>query len=185
VTVTIRVDFLILTTFAALALLLGTPGCARRAAVAPPAPAAAPPVAAAPELPPPAEPPAPVVPPEMAPAFFDLDSNLLNGSARQALDDVAKVMRDNPAFLVTIEGHCDERGTTEYNMALGERRAFAAAQYLAMAGVTKGRIQMVSFGEERPFETGHDEFAWGMNRRAHFRVSQSTLSGVAPAEETK
>ena len=176
---TIRIDVLLLSTFAALALLVGTPGCARRAAVTPAAPAAAPPIATTPEPPAPVEPARPIPPPEMAPAYFGFDSHLLGESARAALDQVAKLMRDHKEFEVTIEGHCDERGTSEYNLALGERRAQAARQYLVMAGVAIERVQIVTFGEERPFESGYDEAAWASNRRAHFVVQQTTLSGGA------
>jgi peptidoglycan-associated lipoprotein len=179
VTVTIRIDVLLLSTMAVLALVVGTPGCARRAAVTPAAPAEAPPIATTPEPPAPVEPAAPIPPPEMDPAFFGFDSWLLGESARAALDQVAKLMRDHAEFEVTIEGHCDERGTTEYNLALGERRARAAREYLVMAGVASERVQIVTFGEERPFQAGHDETAWASNRRAHFVVQQATLSGGA------
>jgi peptidoglycan-associated lipoprotein len=180
VTLTIRIDVLLLSTCAALALVVGTPGCARRAAVTPPAaPATAPPVATTPEPPAPVEPAAPIPPPTMDPAFFGYDSHLLGESARTALDQVAKLLRDHAEFEVTIEGHCDERGTSEYNLALGERRARAARQYLVMAGVPIERVQIVTFGEERPFQQGHDEAAWANNRRAHFVVQQATLSGGA------
>jgi peptidoglycan-associated lipoprotein len=72
---------------------------------------------------------------------------------------------------LTIEGHCDERGTTEYNLALGQRRADAARNYLVDLGIDGSRLSTISYGEERPFETGHDESAWSQNRRAHFRVT--------------
>ena len=177
---TLRIDYLLISTFVVGALLVGTPGCSKRAAVSPPAPAPPPPVATTPEEPAPVEPaPTPIKPPDMAPAFFSYDSNLLGESARAALDDVAKVMRDHPQFEVTIEGHCDERGTSEYNLALGERRANAAREYLVMAGVAREKIQVVTFGEERPFNDGHDEEAWAQNRRAHFVIQQATLSGGA------
>jgi len=177
--VTIRLDFFVIGAFAVVAIGLGTPGCSRRSAVAPPTPAEAPPAAAAPEEPAPVAPPTPVPPPEMAPAFFDFDSNLLGEQARNALDQVAKLMRDHAEFEVMIEGHCDERGTSEYNMALGERRATTAREYMVRAGVARERILVVSYGEERPFESGHDEAAWAKNRRAQFVVKHSTLSGGA------
>jgi peptidoglycan-associated lipoprotein len=69
---------------------------------------------------------------------------------------------------VTVEGHCDERGTTEYNIALGERRAHAAQQYMANSGLTNLKLTTVSYGKERPIATGHDEASWAKNRRAHF-----------------
>jgi peptidoglycan-associated lipoprotein len=178
VNVVIRLDYVLISTIAVAALVLGTPGCARRNAVAPAAPAEAPPVAAAPEEPVPVEPaPVPVAPPDMAPAFFEFDSHLIGDAGREALDQLAKLMREHSEFAVTIEGHCDERGPTEYNLALGERRALAARDYLVMSGVTGERIQIMSLGEERPFDFGHDEAAWAKNRRAHFVVKQATLVG--------
>jgi peptidoglycan-associated lipoprotein len=69
---------------------------------------------------------------------------------------------------ITIEGHCDERGTVEYNQALGEKRAQAARDYVVAAGIAASRIQIISYGKERPFDPGHDESAWSKNRRAHF-----------------
>jgi peptidoglycan-associated lipoprotein len=74
------------------------------------------------------------------------------------------------ALRVTIEGHCDERGTVEYNLALGQRRADATRSYLVDLGIESSRLSTISYGEERPFEMGHDETAWHENRRAHFRV---------------
>jgi peptidoglycan-associated lipoprotein len=115
----------------------------------------------------------------MAPAFFAFDSNLLSDSAREALDQVAKLMRDHSEFEVTIEGHCDERGTSEYNQALGDRRANAAREYLVTAGVAREHIQVISYGEERPFAEGHGEAVWALNRRAQFVVKQAMLSGGA------
>jgi len=73
---------------------------------------------------------------------------------------------------VTVEGHCDERGTVEYNLALGDQRAKTVADYLTTLGVSQDRLGSVSFGKERPVETGHDEAAWAKNRRAHFKVSR-------------
>lgn len=173
---TIRLDYLLLGAFGAIVIAIGTPGCSRHtAAVA--IPAEAPPVAAAPAAP--AEPSPPVTPPDMSPAFFSFDSNLLSDSAREALDQVAKLMRDHSEFEVTIEGHCDERGTSEYNQALGEGRAIAAREYLVTAGVAREHIQVVSYGEERPFATGHGEAVWALNRRDQFVVKQATLSAGA------
>lgn len=77
-------------------------------------------------------------------------------------------LRKNPATKVTIEGHCDERGSSEYNLALGERRARATRDYLVASGIAANRISTISFGKERPFALGHDESAWQWNRRAHF-----------------
>ena len=103
----------------------------------------------------------------MKPAFFDFDSYALRDDARKALDTDAQLLRDHSNLSITIEGHCDERGTAEYNQALGERRAQAARDYLAAAGVDASRIQIISYGKERPFDSGHDEQSWAQNRRAH------------------
>jgi peptidoglycan-associated lipoprotein len=157
---------------ATLALSLVSIGCARRAVEAPPEPASPPAieVAAPMETEPPAVEPVEAevsLPPDFDPAYFDFDSYALDPSARSALDRAAKVMRDRPELSIVIEGHCDERGTTEYNLALGERRASAARDHLMAAGVSGGRIRVISFGEERPFAAGGDEAAWAQNRRAH------------------
>jgi peptidoglycan-associated lipoprotein len=100
-------------------------------------------------------------------AYFDYDAYQLRDDARLALDGDAKMMRDHANASLLIEGHCDERGTPEYNLALGEKRANSARDYLVAQGVDNSRIETVSFGEERPFATGHDEQSWAQNRRAH------------------
>lgn len=105
-------------------------------------------------------------------AFFGFDSTTLDADARAALDTSARWLRDQPRVRVTIEGHCDERGTEQYNLALGDRRAETARQYLAALGVDPDRISTVSYGEERPFAHGSNEEAWQQNRRAHIRVEQ-------------
>jgi len=87
------------------------------------------------------------------------------------LDANAKLLRDNAGAGITIEGHCDERGTAEYNLALGEKRALAAKTYLVSLGVPADRVRTVSYGKEFPFDPGHDEGAWSKNRRAHFVVT--------------
>ncbi len=150
-------------------------GCAKKAVEAPPAPPPAPPVVQAEPTPtpPPAETPAPAPAPKVTAAdftdaFFDYDSYALREDARAALDLAAKLLRENADVSLTIEGHCDERGTVEYNQALGEKRANAARDYLTNAGVPAARLQTVSYGKERPFAEGHDESAWAQNRRAHF-----------------
>ncbi len=100
--------------------------------------------------------------------FFDFDQALLREDSRKTLADNAQWLRANPSAKVTIEGHCDERGSSEYNLALGERRARATREYLVAAGVAESRISTISYGKERPFVLGHDESAWKWNRRAHF-----------------
>ena len=79
-------------------------------------------------------------------------------------------MKKNPQYSLLIEGHCDERGTEQYNLALGDRRANAAKEYIVALGIDGNRIRTVSYGEERPFDPGHDEAAWAKNRRAHLVI---------------
>lgn len=100
-------------------------------------------------------------------AFFAFDASTLDSEAQEALRQSATWLRQNPDYRIRIEGHCDERGTEQYNLALGDRRAEAAAAYLATLGVPRARIETVSYGEERPFEEGSNETAWAQNRRAH------------------
>ena len=83
----------------------------------------------------------------------------------------AQVLKKQPTWQVTVEGHCDERGTAEYNLALGERRALAAKTYLVSLGIAADRLRTVSYGKEFPFDPGHDEAAWSKNRRAHFVIT--------------
>jgi peptidoglycan-associated lipoprotein len=105
-------------------------------------------------------------------AFFDYDSYSLSSEAKGTLEQNAKALKAVSVGNVTIEGHCDERGTKAYNLALGEKRANAAKDYLVALGVNASRVSTVSYGKERPFDDGHDESAWAKNRRAHFVVGQ-------------
>ncbi len=98
--------------------------------------------------------------------FFAFDSAALDDAARQTLERQAAWLKQYPAVSVTIEGHCDERGTREYNLALGERRAQAVKNYLVALGISPDRIRTISYGKERPADPGHDETAWALNRRA-------------------
>jgi peptidoglycan-associated lipoprotein len=107
---------------------------------------------------------------ESAPIYFDFDKSTLKPPARENLTRKAKWLRANPQFSVQIEGHCDEQGSNHYNLALGERRASATAKFLTGLGISESRISTISYGEERPAVAGHDEEAWGKNRRAEFRV---------------
>ena len=100
--------------------------------------------------------------------FFDFDMSNIRDDQRAALDGDMAWLKANPTAKVIIEGHADERGTNEYNLALGERRAKATKDYLVAAGVDAARIATISYGEERPFVLGHDESAWKWNRRGHF-----------------
>jgi peptidoglycan-associated lipoprotein len=104
--------------------------------------------------------------------FFDFDSYALSSEAKGTLDANAKELKRVSAGAITIEGHCDERGTKAYNLALGEKRANAAKDYLVALGVNGSRISTVSYGKERPFDDGHDESAWAKNRRAHIVSGQ-------------
>ena len=99
---------------------------------------------------------------------FDFDKSEVREDGRKTCQAVADYMKKNPKAKLLIEGHCDERGTAEYNMALGERRATAVMTYLVSLGVSKGALSTVSFGKEKPLDPGNDEGAWAKNRRAHF-----------------
>ncbi len=105
------------------------------------------------------------------PVFFAYDQDNIDTAGQQALNNNAELMKKYPTWIVTIEGHADERGTAEYNLALGERRALAARNYLVSLGIPADRLRTVSYGKEFPFETGHDESSWSKNRRAHFVVT--------------
>ena len=105
------------------------------------------------------------------PLFFPLDSFEVDGTGQQVLQANAALLKKYPTWIITIEGHCDERGTAEYNLALGEKRALAAKTYLVSLGVPADRLRTVSYGKEFPFDPGHDESAWSKNRRAHFVVT--------------
>ena len=102
---------------------------------------------------------------------FDFDKFNLREEAREILKKHAEWLGKNKNVMIVVEGHCDERGTTEYNLALGERRASAAARFLVDMGIDARRIQTISYGEELPLDPGHNEEAWAKNRRAHFVVS--------------
>jgi peptidoglycan-associated lipoprotein len=102
--------------------------------------------------------------------YFDFDSFELKPQARTRLKEKAMILEESPKLKVIIEGHCDERGTQEYNLALGERRAKAAYEFLLLLGIDANRLQIVSYGEERPAVKGHNEAAWAKNRRCEFKV---------------
>jgi peptidoglycan-associated lipoprotein len=101
-------------------------------------------------------------------AFYDLDKSDLRPDARDALTKDAEFLRSYPQVRISIEGHCDERGSTEYNLGLGQRRAEAAKNYLISLGISADRVETVSWGKERPFCTEHNDQCWQQNRRAHF-----------------
>ena len=157
---------------------------------APPPPPAAEDVAPSPSPPPPVPPPPPPPPvisetdefssrsledlnrdSPLQPVLFDYDSSGLTMQGQTVIRSNAEILRRYPTWMITIEGHCDERGSPEYNLALGERRALAAREYLAELGLTSDRVRTVSYGKEFPFDPGHTEEAWAKNRRAHFVIT--------------
>jgi peptidoglycan-associated lipoprotein len=178
-------------------LSLAAGGCARRQPpIAKPVPPAGPPAAdtAPTSAPPPPTIEALPVPPEpvalapeegitgrsledlnrdspFEPAYFALDSAELDAASRAVVTANAALLRKYPTWMITVEGHCDERGTAEYNLALGERRAVAVKTYLMSLGIPADRVRTVSYGKEFPFDPGHDERAWASNRRAHFVIT--------------
>src|SRR5579859_1020836 len=109
---------------------------------------------------------------EVRDAYFDFNKADVRADAREALAKTAEFLRNNPGIRVTVEGHCDERGSTEYNLALGDRRAGAVKQYLVSLGISADRISTVSFGKEKPFCSQSNESCWQQNRRGHFVRAQ-------------
>lgn len=186
-----------MTSVAVLVLLsLVAAGCAKKQAVAQPAP----PLAGA--TPPGVIPPRPPAPPQRVeeslpvpqeplsqdsigsrslddlnrdspfrPVYFPLDGSDLDDQGRTIASANAAILKKYPTWVLTLEGHCDERGTSEYNLALGERRAIAVKTYLVSLGIAQDRLRTVSYGKEFPFDPGHDEPAWSKNRRAHFVIT--------------
>jgi len=158
-------------------LVPGQPPKVEEAKVEPPAPAPAPPeppqavakVEPAPLPPPPpaASPPAPG-PLALVDVYFDYDQFVIRSDARAVLEANARSLKAENSRKLLIEGYCDERGTVEYNLVLGERRAQTAKQYLQDLGVPSSRIQITSYGKEKPFCLDHSEACWQSNRRAHF-----------------
>ncbi len=137
-----------------------------------PAPMPPPPAPAETQAAPPPPPPAVSVPvpAPLKDAFFDFDKSAIREDQKAALDEDMSWLKANGGVKITVEGHCDERGTAEYNLALGERRAKAVKDYLVASGISADRIATISYGKERPFVLGHDETAWKWNRRGHFTV---------------
>ena len=101
---------------------------------------------------------------------FDFDRYDILPEDAQILKENAALLMNYPKVKIQVEGHCDERGTNEYNLALGERRANAAKKYLVSLGISADRISSISYGEEKPLDTGHNEEAWAKNRRGHFVI---------------
>ncbi len=100
--------------------------------------------------------------------YFEFDQYILSDRAKQNLNKKAQWLKDFPSAKAQIEGHCDERGSAEYNLALGQKRADAAMQYLVSLGINANRISTISYGKEKPLDPGHTEAAWAKNRRDHF-----------------
>jgi peptidoglycan-associated lipoprotein len=153
-----------------IAVVFETPAPPPRATPAAPVVAVAPPGAPTPAPPPAALPPA--VRAVLRDLQFEFDRWDLTPEARRTLDELAVVLKSFPNLRIGIEGHADERGTTEYNLALGARRAQSARDYLVSLGVAADRLETISYGEERPLDPAHNEMAWALNRRAHFVVQQ-------------
>jgi peptidoglycan-associated lipoprotein len=178
---------------AVLVALAATTACAKKKpAPLPPQPAPVEPAVVTPPPPPPqrVEEAAPVPQPRLAddsilnrslddlnrdsplkPVFFALDSAELDDAGRAVANENAAVLKKYSTWGITIEGHCDERGTAEYNLALGERRALAVKTYLSSLGVSPDRVRTVSYGKEFPFDMAHTEEAWARNRRGHFVIT--------------
>jgi len=168
-----------------------TPPIARAAPPPPPVGSGSTAAATRPPAPPEAVPDPVVVPPEpvredsiasaslddlnrnspIKPVFFAYDSSDITPDGKGILDSNAVALKKYPSWTITIEGHSDERGTAEYNLALGERRAVAARAYLVSLGIPAERLRTVSYGKEFPFDPGHDEAAYEKNRRAHFVIT--------------
>jgi len=171
------------------ALTLGSAGCAKK----PPETVPTAPTPAPVEAPPPPPPPAPVEPPAapvdplggdidsvnryvrehglIGDVYYDYDRSELRDEARARLQSNGEFIKAHPQFLFTLEGHCDERGTVEYNVALGDRRASSAKGYLSTLGVAEGTMTAVSYGKERPVCTESNEGCWKQNRRTHFVIT--------------
>ncbi len=109
---------------------------------------------------------------ELKRIHFAFDQFDLNTEARQTLQNNALYMEQNPGVSIILEGHCDERGSDEYNLALGERRARAAAEYMVNLGIDRNRIRTISYGEEKPLDPACNETAWALNRRAEFKAQR-------------
>ncbi len=161
-----------------LAALMVLPACSKKEA--PPVQEEVKPAEEVPPPPPPPveeEKPAPVEEEELEPlvledVFFDFDKYNIKSEYQKVLETNAELLMSRPEASLVIEGHCDERGTAEYNLALGEKRAKAVMDYLIAYGIPAERLSIISYGEERPFSYGHDEKAWALNRRAHMVVKE-------------
>ncbi len=160
-----------------LAVLMILPACSKKEA-----PPVEEDITPAEEVPPPPPPPVVEEEPEVIEeelealvlddVFFDFDKYSIKSEFKDVLEANAKLLLLRSEAVLVIEGHCDERGTAEYNLALGEKRARAVMDFFLAYGVDADRLSMISYGEERPFEHGHDDDAWAMNRRAHMVIKE-------------
>ena len=107
---------------------------------------------------------------KLSDVYFDYDRSDITPETRKMLDENAKWLKGHRNVKVQIEGHCDERGTVEYNLALGQRRASSVRKYLVVSGISANRLFTISYGEEQPADERHSESAWAKNRRAHFKI---------------
>jgi peptidoglycan-associated lipoprotein len=117
----------------------------------------------------------------LADVLFDHDRHELRPDARRQLEATAGFLKEHPQFEVALDGHADERGTVEYNLALGQKRAASARSYLDSMGVVRDRVQATSYGEERPLCAEHDESCWQQNRRVHFEIVGRTELAISAA----
>ena len=191
--------------FVALALVVSTEACSRKQVSTQPGPVSVPWVEPAPPLPPPPAPPPPAEEAHplvetdvwsgdlhalnahlrdrnlLSDVHFAYDSHDLSDAARERLAQHVRLLQDRPELVIAVEGHCDERGSPEYNLALGDRRAASALGYLVMLGVDRDRIRAVSYGKEQPQCREGNESCWQLNRRAHFLVVERRAE---PGSET-
>ena len=164
---------ILLMLIAALCMLVPLSGCKPR----PPVPEVTPTETIKPEVVKPTEPTQPAEPltetlreEQLRTVYFDFDKYNLRPDAKAALDANSALLLKYTSVVIKIEGHCDERGTVEYNLSLGEKRAKSVADYLYGLGVDASRVSIISYGKERPVDAGHSEDSWSQNRRAEFRV---------------
>ena len=124
---------------------------------------------------------------ELERVYFSFDQFTLTNKARRVLDANAVILKSSPALKVSIEGHCDSRGSDEYNLALGERRAHVVKNYLVSLGIGSDRFETISYGEELPADSAMTESAWAMNRRAEFKTTNQTFfnDDIAPIEKSR
>jgi len=152
------------------AIVIAQPPRPRAAIAGPPVAAVTPPAGSAPTSAPSTAALPPAIRAVLRDLQFEFDRWELTPEARRTLDELATAMKAHPPLRLLIEGHADERGTSEYNLALGARRAQSARDYLVSGGIEADRVETISYGEERPLDPAHSEMAWALNRRAHFVV---------------